>query len=335
MTCSGTDRSVSSAIAQRTRSAGALLWLTVVLQVCSAGCGRSEAGPNRDGLKVLRIPMVSDGPKTFDPVRGSTHYENIAVSQVYETLLQYKYLVRPYELEPLLLAEMPEVSPDGLVYRFRLKKGVYFHDDPCFPGGKGRELVANDVIYSWKRIADNNNRPKAWWIVRDTIKGFDAYREEQNRAAESGGRFDYDAPVEGMRVLGRYEFEIELVKPVQRFLWTLAMFQLSVVPREAVEYYGERFNRHPVGTGPFILESWIAKKRIVFRKNPNYHACTYPTEHETRDVAAGLTEASGRRIPFVDRIEISMFAESQPMWLKFRAGELDFTTVPAEYYPQA
>ena len=92
--------------------------------------------------------------------------------------------------------------------------------------------------------ADNDNDPKSWWLMENTIAGFDKYREEQN-AAE---KFDYDAPVEGMKVINDYEFEITLQEPVYRFLYTLAMFQLAVVPREAVEMYGSKFDLHPVGT---------------------------------------------------------------------------------------
>ena len=283
--------------------------------------------------KVLRVPMPTDGPKTLDPVRGSTMYENVGCSQVFETLLQYKYLVRPPTLEPLLLAEMPEVSEDRLVYHFKLKKGVHFHNDPCFENGLGREMKAKDVIYSWKRMADKNNDPKSWWLMEDTIAGFDEYRAEQNEAAT----FDYDAPVSGMEILNDYEFKVTLQEPVQRFMWILAMFQLSVVPQEAVDMYGDRFGRHPVGTGPFTLaeDDWLVRQQMTFRRNPNYHKCYYPDEHLPEDEKLGLHLPAGKRIPFVDRLEIRMFVQPQPQWLRFRSGRLDYTTVPAEIFPEA
>ena len=166
--------------------------------------GGTEGGGASAEEKVLHLPMRTDGPKSLDPVRGSTVYDNRASSFVYETLIQYAYFKRPSDataLEPLLLAEMPTVSEDGLTYNFKLKPGVLFHDDPCFPDGKGREMKAEDVIYSWKRMADNDNDPKSWWLMENTIAGFDKYREEQN-AAE---KFDYDADVEGMKVINDYE----------------------------------------------------------------------------------------------------------------------------------
>ena len=76
-----------------------------LLPLVLVGCGVGRA--EDDGLKVVRFPMSTTGPNTMDPVRGSSTYDNRACSQVYETLLQYKYFVRPDALEPLLLREMP------------------------------------------------------------------------------------------------------------------------------------------------------------------------------------------------------------------------------------
>ncbi|MEZ6063797.1 MAG: ABC transporter substrate-binding protein [Planctomycetaceae bacterium] len=283
-------------------------------------------------LKVGRFPLRSDGPKTFDPVRGSSVYENRCISQVYEPLLQYKYLVRPFELEPLLLQEMPQTD-DNITYRFTLKKGIRFQDDPCFPDGIGRELIASDVFYSWKRIADRNTESKSWWLMENTILGFDEYRDIQNEA----DRFDYNAPVTGMRIIDDHHFEVELIRPVSRFLWTLAMFQTAIVPREAVEFYGEKFVRHPVGTGPYLMKDgdWKVGVSITYRRNPNYHQCFYPLEHMPEDVAAGRTQAAGRRLPFLDEIHVIFFVQDQPGWLVFRSGGLDYSQVPAENYPEA
>ena len=286
-----------------------------------------------DGLKELRFPVPSDGPRSMDPADGSTLYDNRCIAQVYETLLQTKYLKRPYEQEPLLLAKMPEISEDGLTYHFTLKKGVKFHDDPCFPDGKGRELVASDVIYTFKRLADADVSLKNWWLLENTIAGLDAYRDEQN-AADS---FNYDAPVEGLKLINDYEFEVTLTEPVTRFMWLLGMFQTSIVPREAVEMYGTRFARHPVGTGPYTMkeEDWVPKQRMILNRNPNYHETYYPTEHMPEDEERGLHLAAGKKLPFIDRVVIGFFVESQPMWLQFMSGNLDFTTVPKDNHDEA
>ena len=289
-------------------------------------------GSDSSAEKVLHLAMRTAGPQSLDPIRGTSVYDNRACNPVYETLLQYSYLKRPLQLEPLLLSEMP-TSEDGLTYHFKLKKGVHFHDDECFEDGKGRELVASDVIYSWKRMADESNNPNGWWLFENTYVGFDEYRKAQNDAA----KFDYDATVDGFKIINDHEFQVTLKEKVQRFLWTLAMFQLSVVPHEAVDMYGERFGRHPVGTGPYTLKEgdWQPGTSLLYHKNPNYHECYYPEEHMPEDVDAGLTKPAGTKLPIVDKIEVTMFEQDQPMWLQFNAKKLDFIEVPAEYFEQA
>ena len=152
-------------------------------------------------------------------------------------------------------------------------------------------------------------------------------------------RIDYDAPVEGLQVINDYEFKVILKKPVQRFAWILAMPYLSVVPHEAVEYYDRSFGRHPVGTGPFTLrdEDWTPNLKMTLYKNPNYHECYYPTEHQPEDKEYGfhLPGEKKTRLPIVDRVELPMFQADQPMWLKFQARQIDYTEVPAEYYPDS
>ncbi|MEO0716979.1 MAG: ABC transporter substrate-binding protein, partial [Planctomycetota bacterium] len=166
---------------------------------------------------VLQLPIRTDGPKSLDPVQGSTTYDNMACVQMYETLLVNQY-ADPFKIEPLLLAEMPTTQDEGKTWRFRLKPDVKFHDNPCFEGGVGRTVTTDDVFYSIKRVVDKNNGLKNVWLLENTILGFDEYAEKQN-ASES---FDYDAPVAGFRKINDLEFEIELTKPVYRFLYILS-----------------------------------------------------------------------------------------------------------------
>jgi ABC-type transport system substrate-binding protein len=302
---------------------------------------RASAGD--DGKKVVQLPIRSDGPKSLDPVFGSTVYDNIACSQVYEPLLDFKYLVRPevvkspqQVLDPLLLAEMPRVSTDGLTYHFTLKPGVHFADDPCFPGGKGRELKSSDVFYSWKRMADDGNQPKSWWLFENQIVGFDDYRKAQNaRVSAKAGAFDYDAPVTGLKVINDREFEVTLTRPIQQFIYKLTMFQFAIVAREAVVKYGKDFAKHPVGTGPFVLDLWEPGKSLSFNRNPNYHHCVYPSECDDDLKAAGYAKAAGTPLPIADRLEFTMYVQDEPMWLNFEAGKLGYVEVPSEYFDKA
>lgn len=283
-------------------------------------------------LKVIQLPIRTDGPKSLDPVEGSTTYDNMACSQVYETLLEFKY-TDVNQMKPLLLEEMPASDDGGKTWHFRLKRGVHFHDSPCFPGGKGREMVTDDVFYSLKRIFDPKFGLKNEWLLKDTIEGLDDFSAAQVAA----GKFDYDAPVSGFVKISDHEFKIVLQKPVYRFLYVLTMFQTSIVPREAVEHFGNRFASNPVGTGPFMFESWTPKDRFVVVRNPNYHPATYPAADEwsPQDRRLRLHRAAGQRLPIADRLEFTMFVQDQPMWLQFRAGNLGYTEVPAEYFEEA
>lgn len=309
-----------------------------------AGCSASDASPaSAADEKVAVLSMRTAGPNTLDPVQGSTQYDNRACCMVYQTLLQYRYLKRPVELAPLLLAEMPTVSDDGKIFRFRLRDDVYFHDDPCFPDGKGRKLISEDVFYSFKRMADNGNLPKGWWLLTGTIVGFDDYRDAQNAAKD----FDYDAPVEGMKMINDQEFEIHLEQPFYRFSYVLAMFQTAVVPREAVEHYGRRFPRHPVGTGAFVFDRWDIGSQITYRRNPNYWEEYYPEDPGLNedgsepypgykeDKELGFYVDAGKRLPLIDRVDLEFFVQAQPKWLKFRKHEVDYTIVPAENFEEA
>lgn len=333
--------------------------------------------------RVARLPIRSDGPKSLDPAKGSTQYDNQVCSQIYDSLVQYKYLARPLDIEPCLTTELPEIfdNPDGTqTWRFRLRDDVYFQDDPCFPGGKGRRLKAADVFYSWKRLADPQYELENWWMIDGMIVGFDAYKVAQGAAAgakteaelerakgellaaakersgEAGeaelaaafshatpGRFDYDVEVPGLRVINDLELEVVLVSPVQQFRWKLTQFQLSVVPREAVEKYGDDFGRHPVGTGPYMVKDgdWQQGQYVNFTRNPTYRVEYYPSElssdpqEAAQDRALGLDKAAGRRLPLLDRIESPFYVPDPAMWLDFESGKLGYVQIPAEYFDKA
>lgn len=295
-----------------------------------AGCKSKPAW--EEGRKVLHYPVRAK-VGGFEPLHASTQYDGLAQAQVYETLFSYEYLIRPLRLRPLLAASMPTVSEDLRTYTIDVRQGIHFHDDPCFEasGGKGREMVAADVIYSIARMADSTRRPQGWWLYQDRIVGFDAFKERMD-ARPPGAPFDWDAPIEGLETEGKYRLKITLERPFPQFLYVLAMGYAAVVPRECTEYYGDEYSSHPVGTGPFRLASWVRGSRLVFEKNPTYHDERYPTEASPELAARGLLAAAGQKVPFLDAIVFHVYEQDQPMWLKFRVGDLDMAQVPAEYF---
>lgn len=313
----------------------------------AAAAGASQPGGG-GGEKFARLPIRADGPKSLDPAKGSTTYDNQVICQIYETLLQIKYLVRPESVksydeisEPLLCAEMPAVTdqPDGTqIWKFKLRDDVFFHDDPCFPGGKGRKLVSDDVFFSWKRLADPQYEYENYWLIQDTILGLDEYKESQAALVKAGKPFDYAAPVEGFRKVSDTEFEVVLKKPVVRFGWVISMFQTSIVAREAVERYGDTLGKHPVGTGPFILKNesdWKPGQNMILHRNPTYRTELYPDEATAKEKEQGLLAAAGKKLPFLDRIELVFYTPDPVMWQDFQDRKIAYTQVPAEYFEKA
>lgn len=301
--------------------------LVVAFGVTATGCKRRADWEK--GLKVAHLPVRAK-LGTLDPVRSSSTYDSEVQSQVYEQLYTYKYLVRPYELEPLLADAMPQVSDDGLTYTIPIKKGVLFHDDECFPDGKGRELIAQDFVRSFKRMADPKNQPTGWWIYKNRIVGFDEFR---SRMKDRGNApFDWDGELKGLRAIDRYTLQIKLIRPFPQLMYVLAMSYASALPFECVEHYGDEFPNYAIGTGPFRLRSWTRGSLIILDKNPTYRDAFYPSEASPEFEAMGLLEPAGRKIPFLDAIVFHVFEQDQPRWLKFRAGDLHMVQMPADYH---
>ena len=301
-----------------------------VLLCLGGGCKKPPKG--EVGKRVLHLAFRSK-VGSMDPVRGGHQYASMAMAPIYEPLLDYHYLKRPLTLVPNLVVRMPEVNAEKTVYAFELRDDVRFQDDPCFPGGVGRKVTSRDVFYSFKRMADPIWKPGGWWVFSDRIVGLDEYKKAQAERVTAGQAFDYDAAVAGLEIVDDRRFRIHLKRPFPQFLYVLAMTYTAVVPREAVERYGTDFARHPVGTGPFRMVRWIPGTEVVFERNPTYRGDRYPTEGAPGDREKGLLARAGQAVPVLDGIVAHVFEQDQPMWLKWRVGDLDFIQVPAEYYP--
>jgi oligopeptide transport system substrate-binding protein len=271
-------------------------------------------------LKVLNYARTAQF-ESLDPPRQFDATSHELVSMVYSSLLKYAYLERPFKLEPDLLERMPETSADGLTLTFKLKKGIRFRDDKSFPGGKGRELNADDVLFSLRRFADANVNHKSWFLMEGAVVGLDAYRAATAKAGAKGDASKL--AIEGFRKIDSHTFTIRLTKPNPLFLFALATSATAIHPPEAVATYGDQLAVNPVGTGPFTLDKVERKGVLRFVKNPNYHG-TYPTVGEPGDAEKGLLKDAGKRLPLVDVVEMPLIEEAQPAMLKFLKGELDW-----------
>lgn len=291
----------------------------------SAACGPVDkpatVGPP---LKTYRHAM-DQAPTTLDPVQGSNVYANFVIVNAYDTLYSYKYLARPYELKPNLAVDFPTISPDGLAYTFRLKQGVFFIDDPAFPDGRGREVVAEDLIYSIKRQFDPKNQPQGAWLWQGRIAGL-----EEWKAAGS----DYDQPVAGLRAIDDHTLEIRLIRPYPQLVSTLAQGYSALVPREAVEKYGKGLGVRPVGSGPFKIISYDTA-RVVMERNPKFRQepvdLAYEGYHPATQALSGVEAIEGRSPPFIDRLEFHFINEPSASWSSFTKGdEVQHTVLPIE-----
>jgi len=294
----------------RTRGIAVLCALLLVAAPLTA----LAADPN----KVLRIAFEIE-ETGFDPVKVTDDYSNRVVEQTSEPLLTYDYLARPAKLAPLTAETLPEVTDKGKTYLFHVRKGILFHPDPAFKG-KRRELIAEDYAYSIKRLMDPKNRSPWRFVVDGKIVGLD----ELSKRAEKSGRFDYDAKVPGLEVVDRYTLRIRLKDTDYNFAYIAAMPALSAMAREVIEAYPEDTNAHPIGTGPYILTSWVRKSKMILEANPDYRERIWDFDgsDDPRDKAA-VAAMKGKRIPQIGRIEISIISEEQSRWLAFQNGQID------------
>lgn len=282
---------------------------------------------DRDADRALAVyrHQLDEAPRTLDPAHAATVYSNFIVVNAYDTLYSYRYLARPYELEPNLAAAMPEVGDDGLTYTIPLRKGVRFVDDPAFQDGMGREVTAHDVVYSLKRHFDPATRSRGRWLWQGRIQGLDEWHE-------AGA--DYDRPVEGLSAPDDYTLRVRLTNPYPQFVHTLAMGFAAVVPREAVEHHGSELAVRPVGSGPFRVTRFDSTMAVLepkedWRWQPvDVHGEGFS---EYRHAELGLERIDGRTPPFVDRVEVHFVGDSAARWNAFAKGdELQFITLSDE-----
>jgi ABC-type transport system substrate-binding protein len=214
-----------------------------------------------------------------------------------------------------------------------VRPGLYFHDDPAFKGAR-RELVAADYVYSLKRHYDPQTKSPNLYILENA--GLLGLSELRQKALKNKTPFDYDTPVEGLKALDKYTWQIKLAKPDPRFVNNLANPLAAALAREVVEFYGDRIGEHPVGTAAFMLkrDEWRRSSRIVLVKNPAYRDEFYNEEAPANraDLQAVAARFKGRKLPMIDRLEVAVIEEPQPRWLAFLNEEADYMQeVPFEF----
>ncbi len=329
----------------------------------SGGCTNNPYPSSDADRKVLYLPFI-EAPKSLDPAIAYDTSSHEITANVYDTLLEYHYLDRPYRLIAGLAREVPEgqAQPDGSVrYRFAMREDLWFQDDPCFASSNGgqtsRRVEAADFVFELMRIGDPAvNSP----VVEpfSNLRGFEDFgrrltaRRKQDpgfkqlpvreQYAQAGG-FD------GARAVGHDGIEIVLEHPYPQLLYWFAMPFTTPVAWEAIGYYDGNADRphfadHPVGTGPFRLVRYAKENRMVLDQNPRWYGRrhpewkspggTYPEHGDAGDVAAGrlAEEYVGKPLPFLDRIEFRREKERIPAFNKFLQGYYDASGIIRESF---
>ena len=327
-------------------------WAAILVCLFVSACS-NDPYPHSDQSKKVLYTSFVQAPRTLDPAVAYTTAAHAVTANVFDTLLEYHYRKRPYELIAGLAHSVPtaETWADGrVVYRFDIRKGVRFHKDDCFAlsqtdGRRTREVVIDDFVFALMRVADPEvNSPIKSSL--QAINGFYAFGERLTSMRENDAEFaglpaheQYARAggMDGVVAASATELEIVLNKPDGQILYWFATPFTTPTPWEAVAYYDgndgrDRFADHPVGTGPFFLAVYDKQYRYVLQRNEDWHGLTteapgtvFPSEGEPHDVADGLIEAAyiGKHMPFLDRIEFRREREDIPRFNKFLQGYYD------------
>jgi ABC-type transport system substrate-binding protein len=332
--------------------------------VASALACTNNPYPGGDDTRKVYYTVYQEAPKTLDPAVAYTTGAHAVTGNVYDTLLEYHYLKRPYTLVPGLASAVPtgEPRPGGQVaYRFELRPDLLFHDDEAFEalgsGARTRRVEAADVAFALQRIADPSvNSPVAEPF--SNLVGFSEFSQRlQARRDEDPGfralpvheQYAAVSCIEGVRVQGETKLELVLKEPSPQILYRFAMPFTTPVPWEAIAYYDgnegrPHFADHPVGTGPYRLSLYRKHDRMVLEKSPNWYGvrhpewqaegAVYPSEGEVGDREAGLLppDLVGQPLPFVERIEFRREKESIPAFNKFLQGYYDASGIIRESF---
>ena len=287
--------------------------LTTFLSSCSkngkeesASNASTEAKGGRFYGGVLKL-NETEYIKSLYPPSITDAFSFRVASQIYEGLLKFDQ--SDLSLKKTLIEEY-SIDSSGTVYTFKLRKGIKFHDDPCFPDGKGRELKAADVKYCFSQLCIQSINNQGYVVFKGLLKGADKYYA----ASVNGKEPAFD--IEGLRLVNDYILRIELTRPSSIFLYDLARPFTLIYPKEAKEKYGLEMRAKAVGTGPFTLSHVEEDLVIILKKNPNYYG----------------SDQFGNKLPFLEAIDIKFIREKKSELYEFKKGNLDMIyRLPAEH----
>lgn len=236
-------------------------------------------GPEGNFDKQIFRYNQESGISSLDPAFARDQASGWAVNMLFNGLVQ---LDSNLQVVPAI-AKRWELLEDGRVYRFTLRNDVRFHENKCFKEHKFKFVTSSDFVYSFSRLIQPKLAAPGAWIFSGKLAN-DPFR----------------APNDSI-------FEIHLNAPYPPLLGMLSMGYCSVVPQEAVAYYGDAFRENPVGTGPFKLAFWEENEALVLHKNEHY-----------------FEKEGSQALPYLDAVMVQFLPDKQSAFLAFLQGKLDF-----------
>jgi ABC-type transport system substrate-binding protein len=263
--------------------------------------------------------------KSFDPAIVFNDDSLFVVGQTLETLFQYHYLKRPFEVIPLLADEMPIISNNGLVYRFKIKPNIEYQNTNKEFETK-RMVKAEDFIWQIKRLAFKPIKSTGTWLFTGKLKGFDRFSEEVGNDFSKFLTHD----MEGLKLIDEHTFEIHLIKPEPNLLYFLAMPFTAPVPKESIIKHKNSFKDVIIGTGPYEFVSF-EKNSYHFTKYKNYHDEFYPSSGDRYANTEKLLKSSKQKLPFIKDVYFKIIRDENIKWEQLKSGDLAILDVPKKY----
>ena len=236
--------------------------------------------------------------KNLYPLNVTEVTSHRITNQIYEGLI--KLSQKDMSVIPGL-AESWDINEDATSFTFHLRQGVKFHDDPCFPGGNGREVTAHDFKYCFTQLCTSDPQNQGFWVFKDRVKGASEYFQstiDGSPLAEG---------VTGVKVVDDYTLQIDLDYSFAGFLQILSTPFCWAFPKEAVEKYGIDMRVNCVGTGPFKVETIKEGEAVILTRNEDYW---------------GVDEY-GNQLPYLEALKFIFLQEKKAELLEFRKGNLD------------
>lgn len=260
------------------------------------------------GKKIFKFNL-NLGVETLEPVMSNSVQSIWCLSVMMDGLVKFD---SNKNITPAI-AKNWFISDNGLKYTFILRNDVYFHDNACFGDAKTRKVTAQDFKYCLERVNNPKTKSRGQWVFRDRIKGAQEYIDFM-----SGKSSNEVNEITGINAINDTTLEITLTKPFSPFLSILTMSYGYVYPKEAVDFFKDKFGQNPVGSGAFKFVRWDIDKEMIFEKNKSYWE----------------KDKSGNSIPYLDGIKITFTQSSETEFLDFQNGKYDYHEPSSETFDQ-